>query len=247
MSKYTTGEIAKLCNVSTRTIQFYDEKKILIPTEVSSSGRRFYTDDDVKKLQWICLLKSLGLKLSSIKEILSSDYAVNTLLLIINEQYNQLSEEIQEKEVQLQAIESIKLTVQHSETIPTELLKDIEYIMENAKKLKETHTVMIVAGLIAGLIEFSTLAIGIAKGEWAPFFIGFFFAILIGIWTTWYYTKTINYICPNCNTIFKPSLYSFIFAKHTFKTRRLKCPKCQHTSYCVETTDSITVGHQNKS
>lgn len=31
MSKYTTGEIAKLCGVSVRTVQYYDERGILIP------------------------------------------------------------------------------------------------------------------------------------------------------------------------------------------------------------------------
>ena len=30
MSKYTTGEIAKLCGVSVRTVQYYDERGILI-------------------------------------------------------------------------------------------------------------------------------------------------------------------------------------------------------------------------
>ena len=29
MSKYTTGEIAKLCGVSVRTVQYYDERGIL--------------------------------------------------------------------------------------------------------------------------------------------------------------------------------------------------------------------------
>ena len=31
MSKYTTGEIAKLCGVSVRTVQYYDERGILTP------------------------------------------------------------------------------------------------------------------------------------------------------------------------------------------------------------------------
>ena len=35
MSKYTTGELAKLCNVTVRTVQYYDKRGILIPTELS--------------------------------------------------------------------------------------------------------------------------------------------------------------------------------------------------------------------
>ena len=44
MSKYTTGELAKLCNVTVRTVQYYDKRGILIPTELSEGGRRLYTE-----------------------------------------------------------------------------------------------------------------------------------------------------------------------------------------------------------
>ena len=57
MSKYTTGEIAKLCGVSVRTVQYYDERGILIPSELSEGGRRLYSEDDYKKLKIICYLK----------------------------------------------------------------------------------------------------------------------------------------------------------------------------------------------
>ncbi len=40
MLKYTTGELAKLCNVSVRTVQFYDTKNLLKPSEISEGGRR---------------------------------------------------------------------------------------------------------------------------------------------------------------------------------------------------------------
>ena len=56
MSKYTTGEIAKLCGVSVRTVQYYDERGILIPSELSEGGRRLYSEDDYKKLKIICFL-----------------------------------------------------------------------------------------------------------------------------------------------------------------------------------------------
>ncbi len=41
MSKYTTGEIAKLCGVSVRTVQYYDERGILIPKESTERNRKF--------------------------------------------------------------------------------------------------------------------------------------------------------------------------------------------------------------
>ena len=40
MSKYTTGELAKLCGVTVRTVQYYDTRGILIPSDLSEGGRR---------------------------------------------------------------------------------------------------------------------------------------------------------------------------------------------------------------
>ncbi|MCL2679731.1 MAG: MerR family transcriptional regulator, partial [Dehalococcoidia bacterium] len=57
MSNYTTGEMAKLCNVSVRTVQFYDTKGILHPSDLTEGGRRIYNDDDLRKFQLICTLK----------------------------------------------------------------------------------------------------------------------------------------------------------------------------------------------
>ena len=43
MSKYTTGEIARLCGVTVRTVQYYDRRNILNPSELSEGGRRLYS------------------------------------------------------------------------------------------------------------------------------------------------------------------------------------------------------------
>lgn len=102
MSKYTTGEIAKLCGVSVRTVQYYDERGILIPSELSEGGRRLYSEDDYKKLKIICFLRDAGISIKSIGELLSEsnpialivfvflysgiftkEYETNTLILIL--------------------------------------------------------------------------------------------------------------------------------------------------------------------
>ena len=48
---YSTGEIAKLCGITVRTVQYYDQRGLLIPTELSEGGRRMYTSEDVEKLR----------------------------------------------------------------------------------------------------------------------------------------------------------------------------------------------------
>ena len=107
MSKYTTGELAKLCNVSVRTVQFYDTKGPLPPTTLTD-GERLYSDDDLIKLRLICMLKSLGLTLGSIQGILSSDAPGKVLTLLLDEQMKQLHNEREEKQQQMDAIKIIK-------------------------------------------------------------------------------------------------------------------------------------------
>jgi len=41
MSNYTTGEMAKLCNVSVRTVQFYDHRGVLHPSSETEGGGEF--------------------------------------------------------------------------------------------------------------------------------------------------------------------------------------------------------------
>ncbi len=68
MPKYTTGEIAKLCGVTVRTVQYYDSRGILIPTELTEGGRRLYSEEDLQRMKVICFLRDLGLPINSISQ-----------------------------------------------------------------------------------------------------------------------------------------------------------------------------------
>ena len=108
MSKYSSGEIAAMCGVSVRTVQFYDRQNLLKPSEISEGGRRLYTEEDVKKLRLICMFRSLGLSLNCIKEITESDNANEILLTLLQEQESRLSGEISELQKQRDAVTSVK-------------------------------------------------------------------------------------------------------------------------------------------
>ena len=74
MSKYTTGEIAKLCGVSVRTVQYYDSRNILVPSELSEGGRRLYSEDDLKRMRIICFLREAGVPINSIGELFAEEH-----------------------------------------------------------------------------------------------------------------------------------------------------------------------------
>ena len=70
---YSSGEFAKMADVTLRTIRYYDQHDILKPSLVSESGARFYTDTDFARLQQILLLKYLGFSLEDIRELIQEE------------------------------------------------------------------------------------------------------------------------------------------------------------------------------
>ena len=66
MKRYTTGTFAKLANVTERTSRYYDKIGLLKPSFVAENGYRYYTDEDLFKLQRIVSLKNLGFSLEEI-------------------------------------------------------------------------------------------------------------------------------------------------------------------------------------
>jgi DNA-binding transcriptional MerR regulator len=70
---YPIGEFAKKTGQTIRTLHYYDEIGILKPSCVSSSGRRFYSEDEIITLQKIVALKFLGFSLEEIKNFMQEE------------------------------------------------------------------------------------------------------------------------------------------------------------------------------
>ncbi|MBQ4598491.1 MAG: MerR family transcriptional regulator [Clostridia bacterium] len=235
MSKYTTGEMAKLCGVSVRTVQYYDTRGILIPSELSEGGRRLYSEDDLGKMRVICFLRDLGVPLGSIGELFQEEDPASVISLLIDQQKQTLTEEINERQVQLDKLLELEKGLKKIDTLSVESITDIVHLMETKKQLKKVRWTMLTVGLVAEAIEIGTLILGITKGVWWPFAIGMCIAVALSIWISIYYFKKVVYICPKCHTIFKPSFKEAFFARHTPTTRRLTCTHCGHKGFCVET------------
>lgn len=136
MSKYTTGEVAKLCGVTVRTVQYYDTRGILVPAELSEGGRRLYSENDVRKMRIICFLRELGLPIDSISQILSEENPGSVISLLLGQQEQDLREEISERQEKLEKLETLRRELKSIETISVESIGDIAYTMSNRKKLK---------------------------------------------------------------------------------------------------------------
>lgn len=70
MKYWTTGEVSKQRKISTRTLRYYDQINLITPSFKDEYGKRFYSEDDLLKLEKILLLKSLSMPLEDIQMFL---------------------------------------------------------------------------------------------------------------------------------------------------------------------------------
>jgi len=234
MSKYTTGEIAKLCGVSVRTVQYYDSRSILIPSELSEGGRRLYSEDDLKKMRIICFLREAGLPINSIGELFAEEHPERIISILLDQQEQALRAEIAEGQKKLGIIESIQCELKGIENFSVESIGDIAYIMKNKNKLKKMRWIMVLTGIPVTALQWISIILWITSGLWWLFVVWLCVAIPWGTAVSIYYFKHVAYICPECHELFTPRFKEAFWAYHTPKMRRLTCPKCGHKGLCVE-------------
>jgi len=235
MSKYTTGEIAKLCGVTVRTVQYYDTRGILVPSKLSEGGRRLYSESDLQKMKLICFLRETGMSINTISELLETDHPEKVIRILLDQQREALKGEIDDRKNKLNKIESLQIYLKEENNFSVESIGDVANQMENKMKLRKVRRNMIIAAVPTLIIELAAIIYSIAIHAWWPFLTYLALAVIWAVPYSKYYFNKIAYICPECHHIFKPSLKEALFANHTPTTRKLTCPNCGTKGFCVET------------
>lgn len=233
MSKYTTGEIAKLCGVSVRTVQYYDSRNILVPSEFSEGGRRLYSEDDLKRMRVICFLREAGVPINRIHELFTEEHPEKVISILLDQQEQELHEEIAEGQKKLGIVETIKRELKEIPNFSVESIGDIAYVMKNKDKLRKMRWLMVLTGIPVTALQWTSIILWITQGLWWLFAIWACVAIPWGIAVSIYYYKRVAYICPECHEVFRPCFKEMFWAYHTPRMRRLTCPKCGHKGLCV--------------
>jgi len=66
-------KVTKQTGITVRTLRYYDQIGLLPPAGKTEGGHRLYGEKEIKKLQDIQFLKTLGFNLQDIKEMLSNN------------------------------------------------------------------------------------------------------------------------------------------------------------------------------
>ena len=169
MSQYTTGELAKACGITVRTVQFYDQKGILAPSALTEGGRRLYSEEDLKKMKIICFLRDTGLSLDTIGQLLKEEDSGSVISILLEQQEQLLQEEIGERRKKLDLLAELKKGLKDVSSFSIETIGDIAAVMEMKKKLTAVHRNMILPAVPLGILQWGSILLWILKGVWWPF------------------------------------------------------------------------------
>ncbi|KGR77858.1 MerR family transcriptional regulator [Ureibacillus manganicus] len=104
--EYTISKLAKLANVSARTLRYYDEINLLKPARINSSGYRIYGQKEVDRLQQIMFFRELDVELDTIISIMNNPEFDKTRSL-----QNHLNQLIQKRSLLEKLIETVEKTI----------------------------------------------------------------------------------------------------------------------------------------
>lgn len=228
---YTTGEVAKICHVSKRTVQYYDHEHIVQPSRIHSNGKREYSKEDLQKFQLVLLYKDLGFSLKEIKVIFQENRQYLTLENMLFQKINNIEEQIENLTDQKEKISILMKEVKDQQRLTVFNHHELQNLLQYKKYTKLTYLLLVFYILILIL----TLIISSITHH---VYIGWFIVmdVILLFLLVWFHAYQNAYICSYCHRKFIISFYKDLLSFHNGKKGKyLKCPYCHRKGWMMET------------
>lgn len=99
---FKIGDFSQIGQISVRMLRYYDNMGLLKPRHVDeSSGYRYYTLDQLPRLNRIAALKDLGLTLQQITELLAEDLPLERLHTMLKHKQEEIQRHLHEEMARL--------------------------------------------------------------------------------------------------------------------------------------------------
>lgn len=136
--KFSISEFSKQARITVRTLRFYEELGLLIPTEHNNAGHRLYGLTELAKLQQIQSLKFLGYPLQEIKAMIDNEAdIVIQLEKSLPLQHKLLTEKRNELSRGIEAVERVQNLLEEGKPIHLAMLSSLLFQIEHEEDLKE--------------------------------------------------------------------------------------------------------------
>ena len=133
--KYSIKEVAELFKITTNKIRFYEKKGLITAARDEENNYRYYTENDLMKLQTILMYRILNIPIEDIGDILKNDYK-NNVLNHFYKQWEIINNEVHRAKLIQNSLEEIMDTIYEA--------NDEKYhmsIIESIKKMNEIYKI----------------------------------------------------------------------------------------------------------
>lgn len=101
------GHFSRISQVPVKTLRYYDEMGLLKPVEVDRfTGYRYYSFDQLRRLNRILALKDLGFSLEQISKLLSQELLVAELRGMLRMKQEELRQRLEDEMIRLERVEA---------------------------------------------------------------------------------------------------------------------------------------------
>lgn len=112
--KYNIKEVAKLFNITTNKIRYYEKQELIKTIRDEENDYRIYSGKDIMQLQAVLLYRSIGLSIKTIKEIIKRNDGID-YLEHFNRQWIMVNDEIHRLNTIRESLEKIIDTLYEDE------------------------------------------------------------------------------------------------------------------------------------
>ncbi|MFC1918342.1 MerR family transcriptional regulator [Chloroflexota bacterium] len=116
---FKIGDFSKLSLVTVKTLRYYDEIGLLKPVKVDRfTGYRYYSANQMLRLNYIVALKNLGLSLEEIATLNNNDLTPKQMRDIFILKKAELQQKVHEEQKRLEQVETLLRQIEKEGTMP---------------------------------------------------------------------------------------------------------------------------------
>jgi len=126
---FKIGDFSKFCRVPVSALRYYADLGLLEPAHIDSfTGYRYYTFDQLPRLNRILALKDLGLELEQIGQVLNEDLSAEEIRGMLRLKHAEIQQRVEDEQARLRRVEARLKQIEQEGKMPDQeiILKKIE-------------------------------------------------------------------------------------------------------------------------
>jgi effector-binding domain-containing protein len=134
------GDFSRLSRVTVKALRYYDEIGLLKPVSVDRfTGYRYYSADQLPRLNRIIVLKSLGLSLEEVSQLLNDDLTAEHIRQLLHVKQAEIRQRLEDEQGRLRQVEEWLRQIEKEGIMPEQnvVLKKV-----NAQKVASVRGVV---------------------------------------------------------------------------------------------------------